>query len=383
VTSSLYLGPDRSGIAWLLDPADPTVVAYAKDLTDRTERTPCDPDAVAADLDMLPGLIRERHFGVATGLIDEAATAEAERLILAARDRVRSERPQNWGDALGTMNDDLRICLHDRHIRLLGSPPSRIRADEPTLDVDAAAPAVEVDVHDGILCVTVRRFWGGPDDDRSLWAWAAQSLEHFGYERIIVDLRGNEGGNDAVMWAWIEPVLPPGATVPGTSDGWYAGGVPLGLWNSAAVVEARAGLEAVPRYHREHRHTPSADDVLVLQSEEDDEPVAGERPWTGRMLVLVDGRTKSSGESSAWMLQHALGARLLGRPTAGMIEYGNIVPYLMPAGGLHIALPTKHNDFGRPVELVGFPVHGDLDPLTPVSAVAADFDRLLDGLTLT
>jgi C-terminal processing protease CtpA/Prc len=108
-----------------------------------------------------------------------------------------------------------------------------------------------------------------------------------------------------------------------------------------------------------------------------DEPApAGSRQWHGRMLVLVDGATRSSGESSTLMLRAGLGARVAGTRTAGMIEYGNIVPYLLPHAGLHIALPTKHNDFGEPVEMVGFPVDVELDPTMPLDAVADRFDAI-------
>lgn len=62
--------------------------------------------------------------------------------------------------------------------------------------------------------------------------------------------------------------------------------------------------------------------------------------------------------------------------TAGMIEYGNIVPYVLPTSGLHIGLTTKHNDYGVAIELVGLPVQAELDPSTPLSTVARAFDRL-------
>jgi hypothetical protein len=374
---SLYLGPERSGVRWLLDPAAPRLAGLAAELTARTPDTPCDPGAVAADLAALPGLIRERHFGVATGLVPEAAAADAEQLILAERDRVRSVRPQSWGEALGDLSDRLRICLRDRHVSLLGSRPSQIRGDEPAADVDQGAPAVEVSEQHGVLCVTIRRFWGSPADDRALWAWARASLSHFRHERIIVDLRGNTGGNDALLLEWILPVLPAGAAIPGTSTGWLGGEAPLGIWNPAALIEARDGRDAVPSWHRAHRHDPAPGDVLRVSAEADEEPLpAGARPWAGRLLVLVDGQTRSSGESAAWMLQHGLGGRLIGGRTAGMIEYGNIAPYLLPASGLHIGLTTKHNDFGLPVELAGLPVHAGLDPRTPLGTVAREFDAL-------
>lgn len=381
VADSLYFGPDRSGVRWLLDPAAPRLADLARAGRVRTEATECEPEAVAADLDVLPGLLRERHFGIAAGLVAEAAVAEAERLILAARERVVSARPRSWGEALGDLNDQLIICLRDRHVQLRGSGQSRIRRNEPVAAVDGNAPVVEIEDQHGVLTVTIRRFWGGPEDDARLWEWARDSLSHFGHERIVVDLRGNPGGNDAFMLEWIRPVLRAGASIPGTSTGWFVGDVPLGLWNPAALTEACDGLDAVPRWHREHRRAPAPGDVLQIEAEVDDELLqAGVRPWDGKMLVLVDGQTGSSGESSAWMLQHALGGLLLGGRTAGKIEYGNIAPYLLPASGLYIGLPTKRNDFGIPVELVGLPVHAKLDPRIPLSAVAGSFDRFYDDI---
>jgi hypothetical protein len=381
VADSLYFGPDRSGVPWLLDPAAPGLAGLARAVQIRTQATQCEPEAVAADLSALPELLRERHFGIAAGLVAEASAAEAERLILTARDRIVSARPRSWGEALGDLNDQLRICLRDRHVQLGGSAPSRIRCDEPVATVDENAPVVEVEVQHGVLTITIRRLWGGQEDDARLWEWARDSLGHFSHERIIVDLRGNPGGNDMFMLEWIRPVLRAGASIPGAATGWFVGDAPLGLWNPTALIEARDGLDAIPSWHREHRRAPSPGDVLQIRTESDDElPPAGVRPWEGKMLVLVDGQTGSSGESSAWMLQHALGGLLLGGRTAGKIEYGNIAPYLLPASGLYIGLPTKRNDFGIPVELVGLPVHAALDPRMSLSAVAASFDRLYDDV---
>jgi Peptidase family S41 len=377
VADSLYLSPERSGVRWLLDPATPELAGLAHAVQSRTEGTKCEPQAVAADLSMLPQLVRERHFGIATGLVARKAADQAEQLILEARDRVLSERPQSWGEALADLNDQLRICLRDRHVALRGSGQSRIRSDEPVAAVDQNAPAVEVEDLHGVLCVTIRRFFGGAGDDKRLWEWAGDSLSHFSHERIVVDLRGNEGGNDAIMLEWLLPVLQAGVQIPGTSAGWFVGEAPLGLWNSAALIEARDGPAAVPSWHRAHRHVPAPGDVLQVRKEGDDGPLqAGIRPWGGKMLVLLDGQTKSSGESAAWMLQHAVRGLLIGARTAGMIEYGNIVPYLLPASGLHIGLTTKHNDYGVAIELVGLPVQTELDPRTPLSTVARAFEHL-------
>ena len=372
----IYLSPERSGVRWLLDPASPPLAPLARELESRTEVTPCESASVAADLLALPALIRDRHFGLASGLVPVQAGAEAEALIDAARQRILATQPTSWGRALGDLNDGLRLCLHDRHIRLQGSRPSAIRSAEPTTAVDPSAPAVEVQEQHGVLCVIVRRLWGGPEDDRLLRDWARNGLRHFQYDRIVVDLRGNSGGNDTIAYEWMRPAIPAGANIPGTSTGWFVGDAPLNIWNVAALIEARDGIDAVPGWLGAGRHIPAEDDDLELRTETAEPLEAGISPWHGRLLVLVDGGTRSAGESSAWMLRHALGGRLAGGRTAGMIEFGNIAPYLLPASGLHIGLATQHNDFGQPVELIGLPVDAELDPAVPISAVAADFDLL-------
>lgn len=373
----MYLGPERSGVKWLLDPASPDLTKLAKDAVARTADSSCDPEAVAEDLAELPTLLAERHFGIATGLITTEAADDAAKLIRAARDRVLSTRPVRWGDALGDLNDELRLALRDRHVFLNGSHPTTIRAAEPAATVDQDAPAIEVHEDSGVLCVVLRRLWGGAEDDRLLWDWASGGLRHFEHDRILVDLRGNGGGNDSITLRWIAPVLPAGAAVPGRSAGWRVGDTPLNVWNTVAVIEACQGSAAVPSWHRDHVWQPAAVDRLTVGDEADDGSLPpGERPWAGKMLVLTDRNTCSSGESSAWMLQHALSARIVGSRTAGQIEYGNVAPYLLPASGLHAMLATQHNEWGQPVELIGLPVHAELDPRTPLSEVARRFDDL-------
>jgi hypothetical protein len=144
ITAPIYLPPERSGVRWPLDPESAELARLATDAHGRTADSPCDPDAVAADLGTLPELLAERHFGAATGLVAAQVLGEAQQLILAARDRVLRSRPQTWGDALGGLNDRLRLILRDRHLRLQGSRQTEIRASEPAAVIDERAPAVEV-----------------------------------------------------------------------------------------------------------------------------------------------------------------------------------------------------------------------------------------------
>lgn len=338
-------------LPWLLDPASPELAVLAREADARTSSTPCDPDALSADAPLFVELLRERHFGVATGRVPLPDVA--------------LPRAQTWGE-LAEVRDQLRAALVDEHIRFFGAPrPGR----------SAEGPAVERRVVDGVLVLQIRRLVGTPDDERMLIAWAASPDDDFAHDRIVVDLRSNSGGNDGHTYQWAERRL---REIRGfcTSATWSIRGRPLGFWNAVAWRLALYGPDGVSEAFAAQRHDPRPGDALEVDEQTYDLP-AGDAPWAGRMLVLVDRHSRSSGESSAWLLREGLGARLLGEPTHGMIEYGNVVQYVLPRSGLVVSLPTKSNDFGFPVERVGFPVDVPLDPETPVEDVARRFDAFV------
>lgn len=57
---ALYLDPARAGVPWLLDPANPDVIERIRRAKARDHRSDCDPHAIAADIDDLLVLLRER-----------------------------------------------------------------------------------------------------------------------------------------------------------------------------------------------------------------------------------------------------------------------------------------------------------------------------------
>src|SRR5262249_37622780 len=157
----------------------------------RDAETACDPGAVAADLADLPELIRERHFPTATGVVGPDALDRAGAAIAAHRARIDETRPRTWGDALGSLNDELRGALRDRAVGIAGPRASRIREAEPRPPREPDAPPVEVSEHHGVLCVKVRRFYGDLDADAALDAWSRSGAAQLDHDRIIVDVRGN------------------------------------------------------------------------------------------------------------------------------------------------------------------------------------------------
>jgi hypothetical protein len=319
-------------VKWLLDPAWGDLIREADA---RTPDTRC--GDLSVDDELFTELLRERHFGVANGLVELPP--------------VELPAAKTWGE-LGELQEFLRESLCDNHVRFYGAPP-----DPPGEE----GPAVERREIDGVLVIRLRRLYGTPEDHRVLAEWSADADADFAHDRIVVDLRHNIGGNDGFVYDWMERRL---RAVEGfaSDTSWDS----LATWNRAVWRNALYGENLPER----------PDGKLELVQETYDLP-PGDRPWNGRMLVLVDRASRSSGESSAWLLREGLGARILGEPTFGMIEYGNVVPYLLPRSGLAISLATKRNDYGFSIERVGFPVDQPLDPATPVEDVARQFDSFV------
>lgn len=88
------------GVPWLLDPENGAVAAALRAGAGRSADDPCDAEALAADLPDLLVLLRERHFGLATGMVDDPGL---EHWMATWRSRLIAECPTTWGTALGTV----------------------------------------------------------------------------------------------------------------------------------------------------------------------------------------------------------------------------------------------------------------------------------------
>jgi hypothetical protein len=374
---SLYLDPAQAGVPWLLDPDNPDVADGLRRASKRKPSDVCDPAALSADVPDLLTLLRERHFGLATGEVDGARLGEWAAIW---QERLDTDRPATWGAALGTDILRLRYLLHDGHLQAHGEDPARLtklapRHSEPTA-LDTDGPIVEEHIVDGVLALRIRHFHGTTDEDRILNNWASDHRRHFRFDRIVLDLRSNGGGRDTYCGDWMADHLPVAAKVVPDSRSWLLDGKYLRMWNTVVAMAAAHGHDAVPDWLVESRPQPAPESDLTVEAGTDNHMPAGGSPWRGHMLVITDRHTGSAGESSAWMLREGLGARVAGRPTAGTVRFANTAPYLLPRSGLALILPARSNDYPRAMELAGMPVDINLNPLIPLADVAADFNRI-------
>ena len=366
-----YLGPDRSGIDWLIDADSPTMRALGPDLDARTPDSPVDVDALIEDVALLPRLIRDRRVFVVLGRTGpEAADAVLDAWVA----RLRAERPTTWGEAIGDAALSLREALGDNHHGILGNAaPRPLR---PTLGEDpgpAWESVVRATPSGDVATVRIRTLSDSEDGSPRLEAGATDPspLEH---DRVVVDLRGNGGGNDAFISRWIADAVVHAHDAP-SERCLSVGDKPVMVWNAIALEAVRHPDAPPPTSLLPYAHTPAPDDELRVELHTEHVP-AGTRPFRGRMLVLVDGGTGSSGESSTLMLRDGLGARVVGVPSMGLLESANVAPYVLPRSGLTLTFPTQWVATPEPMEFVGIRPDVELDVTTPFTAVADRFDEL-------
>ena len=204
----------------------------------------------------------------------------------------------------------------------------------------------------------IRRLYGSTKDLENLSQIPKDFRQHAKFHRIIFDVRGNSGGDDSYVYSWISEAKN-GIWSSGAETKRIGELYPCGDWNMTVIrqvtdrtVDTKPGREERAALRGSWSPAPSEREVFNDGLVSD----ASAHPYTGRIYVLTDRQSKSSGESSAYVLRQALGALLIGERTGGMITYGNVRTVVLPRTGIRFNVPTKRNWFNGPAEVVGYPV---------------------------
>jgi hypothetical protein len=217
-----------------------------------------------------------------------------------------------------------------------------------------------------VAIVRIRRFSGPPAALEQLEQLAADYPQHRRYPLIVVDMRGNAGGNDSYAYRWVAQ-----AKRGRWATNWWTlhptpAFDPWVEWNrevwSALEQNRIDDPTSVARRQELRQRWPRSPAELSLRFEDDQNESQARTPYRGRIVVLVDGKCGSSGESGAQFFRDALGAKLVGERTAGFMEYGNVRALLLPRTHVLVVFATKRNYFSTPLEAVGMPADLYLPP---------------------
>jgi len=274
--------------------------------------------------------------------------------------------------AFGSMAELQRMALN-AHLVIVGADTSAGRPppDEPYTWRQVDDTAV-------IRLATFQGFQ--PDIGARLEQFVADYPRHAASDRILFDLRGNSGGNLTYIHRWIAQAR---------ATKWqsypyveiYGRIAPCTTWNYTVEWQIRNesvdSAEAIAERHRLADEWPSLVDAPPTRRFDGWRPADGRSPFQGPVYVLVDRFSGSSGERAAIDLQRALGAVLLGEPTAGAMQYTEARRFVFPETGVQCTVPIKRHEFGREIEGVGWPV--DI-ALADIDMDATGVVRLLAGL---
>lgn len=379
-----YLPANKSGLPWMLDPASPELIRRLQDTADGPDTPACWQDYLR-DAAELRDLLAKRHMAV---VLDPAKRRLTDEVVDRWVSYLRETRPSTRAGCAGTLARDLALALQDGHLYVRHSAGAHsARKAQQGSD---PGPAWEAWTSMGVRIIRIRRLDGSDGAEQELLAGAANQAEDFSHAKILVDLRGNGGGDDSYVQSWLAPYARQSVPVCRERGMTLMDGTPLIFWNY--LVWLRLTGHGVPDALRQGSAPPAPDDEIRI-SDSAETPwngddgsghpgAAGTAGWDGRMMVMIDGGTGSSGESAALMLRASFGAVLVGAPSYGIIDYGNAGPYILPASGLEIHLPCQANDWGIAVDFSGIQPDLAVAVDLPAESLAADFDGLFGAAAL-
>lgn len=239
----------------------------------------------------------------------------------------------------------LRFGLRDgtvREITLAGMPLARREAALAAAGAAVASSAWRLDIADGtaILTLPTFAFWRGDFDWRAELERSFQRIRRERVRRLVLDLRANEGGDDAIGAALLAQVLHEPLVVPGTRRVSAYERAPyilvryLDTWNydffdrTGQVRQVAGGLWELIEPGPPRRIDPVA------------------QPFEGRVAMLTGPRMSSAGFLVARDFKASGRGVLVGRATGGSLRGlngGQLAWLTLPASGVAVDIPLIAN----------------------------------------
>jgi hypothetical protein len=227
----------------------------------------------------------------------------------------------------------------------------------------------EIDGDTAILTLPTFAFWNDGFDWRGFLERSFAELERKRIPNLILDLRGNEGGDDGIGRALMAHVIASPLTIPAARVETAYERVPYDLarfldtWDFSFFDRTGAVIAGEGR-NRLLREQPSERIV---------EPVAS--PYRGRVVLLTGPQMSSAGYLIARDLKASGAATLIGRETGGNLRGlngGQITWLTLPISGVSIDIPLLAS-FATTAERDGG-VLQDIAVRTRLEDVAAGID---------
>ncbi len=206
------------------------------------------------------------------------------------------------------------------------------------------------------------------------------------FDEVIIDLRGNRGGDDTFGFKLAE-LLQDREVTPGwdkTIENLSPETIALSKNNfNIAKLNYELRKETVPSYvvdylaERDKLFESSISGKLpkerVYTWDQESIPF-GDNMYKGKIIILADRECGSSGESSLEALAKHPNAKFYGENTAGKYHFGNVSTLILPQSKINIGIASKYNAYNdnRNIDKIGL----QPDVITKPGMDAINFEGL-------
>jgi len=307
-----------------------------------------DEDMCVRDLQASFALVARNYAGYEDKLRLVGGDAIAQARANALR-QVEAATGQSCEEILG----EWLATLGDRHIQLVAAR----RPSNPAVAAPDRSPQFEIVSEDAAL-IRARSFI--PRFREPLEQLVAEHREEIlARPELIIDLRGNGGGADATYRVLAELVY----SKPVTEIGMDALAT---LENIAAWEQVLRDINLPPAVQKEFEDRVAAmkqrpgewvsmGEDLVITREGVEAP--------SRVAILIDGLCGSTCEQFVLEARQSDKVRLFGTPTAGVIDYANLLPHELPSGRRLLLPSTRSRRLpGEAVDGIGIAPNFAMDP---------------------
>jgi hypothetical protein len=183
---------------------------------------------------------------------------------------------------------------------------------------------------------------------------------------IVIDLRGNGGGDDSIAFEMAERLARQKLETPFASDLKRNSPETLTIWDNSLKLMKKHFSD--PEMHKQIDMYINDNSKLLAKSlageiqEYTSEPVEStywkydtSKGYKRPIYILQDKECGSSAESAIDFFEYFPNITKVGINTAGMIHFGNVGLVILPNSGITIQMPTKANKYkdGRFIEFTG------------------------------
>jgi C-terminal processing protease CtpA/Prc len=378
LAAALAIGCASASAPPATPPAPPPPARTYRDLAQQAEPPahPADyviePAALAADLDLLAYAL-DRGYGGRRYVPEPAFQALRARLdALRAAPLTVTAFCDALGDALWELPD-----AHTRASRRVGDGGSRTvcgarfkaaqrkpSVGKPYAAAEAARPWVADFLavgHANFGVLAIHRF---PSHEDPVWGDYNRAVEEIAStDGILVDLRGNGGGDDSRGLHLASAILDAPAAFDfarirtrATPEAFtlYLNTVDRGARGADGVLASWATGRYAEATRDRDEAAGGAEEERVREEPTRAEP--GPNAFHGPVAVLVDSDCASSCETTLQALRKHPRARVFGERTGGYVNFGDVGSLTLPNSGVEVGIPTKYFEFpdGRIYDKTGF-----------------------------